>query len=106
MKIDNSVKSVGVAPSGNRSTAAKPAARASTPAAGAKTGQAEQDVALSPLAARLQEISGNLATTPVVDAGRVSEIKQAIAEGRFKVDAGKIADGLIASVRQMIAAQS
>ena len=58
------------------------------------------------MAARLQEISGSLASTPVVDAGRVSEIKQAIAEGRFTVDPGKIADGLIAGVRQMIAAQS
>lgn len=98
MKIDNSVKSVGAPPSGNRGTATKPAA-------GGSSAAASSEVELSPLAARLQEISGNLSNTPVVDAGRVSEIKQAIAEGRFKMDAGKIADGLIASVRQMISAQ-
>ena len=57
------------------------------------------------MAARLQEISGNLANTPVVDVARVADIKQAIAEGRFKMDAGKIADGLIASVHQMLSAQ-
>lgn len=98
MKIDNSVKTVGGLPSTSRNGAAKPAASASSPAA-------SSEVELSPLAARLQEISGNLANTPVVDAGRVSEIKQAIAEGRFKIDAGKIADGLIDSVRQMLSAQ-
>lgn len=101
MKIDNSVKSVGTPSGGRRSAAAQPSAGA--PSAGAPA--ADVAVELSPMAARLQEISGSLAATPVVDAGRVSEIKQAIAEGRFTVNPGKIADGLIAGVRQMIAAQ-
>ena len=99
MKIDNSVKSLGGLASGSPNGRAKPASGASSAAAGA-------EVELSPLSARLQELSGSLASTPVVDAGRVSEIKQAIAEGRFKVDPGKIADGLINSVRDMLSAQS
>jgi negative regulator of flagellin synthesis FlgM len=98
VKIDNSVNSLGGLPPGKRSSAAKPTADASSPGAGAEVG-------LSPLSARLQEISGNLANTPVVDAGRVAEIKQAIADGRFKMDAGKIADGLIKSVREMLTAE-
>jgi len=98
VKIDNSVKSAGGLPSSSRNGAAKPVAGASSAAAGS-------EVELSPLAAHLQAISGNLANTPVVDAGRVSEIKQAIAEGRFKMDASKIAGGLIDSVRQMLSAQ-
>ena len=46
-----------------------------------------------------------MAQTPVVDQNRVDEIKQAMSEGRFKVDAEKVADGLIESVREMLAAQ-
>jgi negative regulator of flagellin synthesis FlgM len=33
---------------------------------------------------------------------RVAEIKKAISEGRFRVDAEKIADGLLVSVREML----
>lgn len=36
---------------------------------------------------------------------RVAEIRQAIAQGNFKIDASRIADGLIDSVRQMLAAK-
>lgn len=36
------------------------------------------------------------------NAERVAEIKKAISEGRFKVDAEKIADGLLSSVREML----
>ena len=54
----------------------------------------------------MQEIEAALANVPVADASRIAEIKQAMAEGRFKVDASKVADGLIESVRQMIASQS
>ncbi|OIQ97323.1 anti-sigma28 factor FlgM [mine drainage metagenome] len=94
MKIDNSVKSVGGQASTSRNGAARPAAAA------ASAGGSE--LALSPLSAHLQEISAGMANTPAVDTARVAQIKQAIAEGRFQVDAGKIADGLIASVRQML----
>jgi negative regulator of flagellin synthesis FlgM len=63
-------------------------------------------VELSSLAARMQEVEAALANVPVADASRIAEIKQAMAEGRFQVDAGKVADGLIESVKQMIASQS
>ena len=98
MKIDNSVNPVGGSPAPNRNGAAKPAAGSAKGAAGAQ-------VALSPLSARLQEMSAEMASAPPMDAGRVAEIKQAISEGRYTVDAGKIADGLIDSVRQMLTAR-
>lgn len=97
MKIDNSVNPVGGTPGPSRNGAAKPAA-------GGTKGGSSPEVGLSPLSARLQEISAGLASTPAVDASRVAEIKQAISEGRYTVNAGKIADGLIDSVRQMLAA--
>lgn len=50
----------------------------------------------------IQELQHAMANTPVMNADRVKEIKQAIAEGRFRVDPEKIADGLIDNVRQML----
>lgn len=98
MKIDNSISPVGGSPGPSRNGATKTTAGAAKSPSGA-------DVALSPLSARLQEISAGLANTPVVDAGRVAEIKQMIADGSYKIDAGKIADGLIDSVREMLASR-
>lgn len=98
MKIENSAKPVGGQTSGVRTSAAKPAGNPQ-PAA------PETDVALSPLSSRLQQIESTLANAPTMNVDRVAEIRQAIAQGTFKVDTGKIADGLIESVRQMLAAQ-
>ncbi|RTL57840.1 MAG: flagellar biosynthesis anti-sigma factor FlgM [Rhodocyclaceae bacterium] len=50
----------------------------------------------------IQELQHALANAPVVNTDRVKEIKQAIAEGRFRVDPEKIADGLIDNVKQML----
>ncbi|HCX32940.1 MAG TPA: flagellar biosynthesis anti-sigma factor FlgM [Rhodocyclaceae bacterium] len=61
---------------------------------------------MSSAAGRMHEIESMLANVPLADPARVAEIRQAIAEGRFRVDAEKVADGLIESVRQMLAAQS
>ena len=56
-------------------------------------------------AMKADNILATIGQTPEVDSARVSEIKQAISEGRFSVDSEKVADGLIESVRQMLAAQ-
>ena len=86
--------------------AANDAARAKSPVQGArKPDSASEQVELSALAAGLQDASAALADTPVVDAVRVAEIKQAISEGRFQINADRVADGLIESVRQMLARQ-
>lgn len=65
-----------------------------SPAAGATAAE----VNLSEVAAQLQS-SGD---TPAFDAGRVSEIKQAIAGGQFTINAEAIADRLIASASELI----
>lgn len=98
MKIGSSnIKSIG-GPVVNSGGTAKPANGASRPVA-----SGGERVALSPLSARLQEISGG-DTASVVDTARVAEIRQAIAEGHFKVNPERIADGLLDSVRQMLTA--
>ncbi|MCL2590820.1 MAG: flagellar biosynthesis anti-sigma factor FlgM [Betaproteobacteria bacterium] len=60
-----------------------------------------EQVQLSSLASTLQKAEAALAETSTVNTGHIEEIKQAIREGHFKVDAHRIADGLIAEVRQM-----
>lgn len=75
-----------------------------TPAA--KSGPAPQQsstsVSLGSTATQLNKMEASMANTPVVDAGKVAEIKQAISEGRFQVNSSVVADGLIASVRDLI----
>ncbi len=41
-------------------------------------------------------------STPIVDAKKVAEIKQALSEGRFKVNSEVVAEGLIKTVRDLI----
>jgi len=43
-----------------------------------------------------------MASAPVVDAGKVAEIKQAISNGRFKVNPEIVADRLIETVQNLI----
>ena len=54
--------------------------------------------------AQLRSLEGSIASTPLVDVKKVAEIKQAISEGRFKVNSGVVADRLINSVQDLITA--
>jgi negative regulator of flagellin synthesis FlgM len=54
------------------------------------------------LSGKLEQL---IAQAPVVDGAKVDEIKQAISDGRFRVNPEKVADGLIESVRQMLSAR-
>jgi negative regulator of flagellin synthesis FlgM len=98
VKVSSSVSSVG---GSSESGAARPAA-GGTARAGTPQQPATDQVDLSPLSSRIQEIEASLASSPVVNAERVSAIKQAIAEGRFQINPERIADGLLKSVRQML----
>lgn len=88
VKIDNSYKTS--IPAGAAPPSRKPAASP------APNGSAE--VRLSSTAAQLAGAD----SSPPVDAGRIAEIKQAIAEGRFKINADAIADSLIATARELV----
>lgn len=99
MKIEGLVKSLGGTPTNDNKAKAQPAAAQTTSSNTSK-------VDLSPLSSSLGKAEAAMASTPVVDQARVDEIRQAISEGRFKIDASRIADGLIASVREMLDAQT
>jgi negative regulator of flagellin synthesis FlgM len=97
VKIDNSVKTIaGVPVSNGQKRPDKDAAVNPNPAAPADV------VHLSPLSSQLQALEDNLANSAVVDAARVAEIKQAISDGRFKVNPEVVADRLLETVRELI----
>ncbi len=94
MKIDNSLKSVGsLAGEGSAGKSGK--ADATKPEAGVS-------VELSGLSAQLQALDVQVSSGEVVDAARVSQIKQAISEGRFKVNPDVVADRLLQTVQELI----
>ena len=66
--------------------------------------QARGEVQISPLSTQLKEIEASLESTEVVDSERVAEVKRAIAEGRFEVNAEKVADRLIEATRERLQA--
>lgn len=76
-----------------RDVARQPAAPAA-PAAG---------LSMSPLASQIRDI-GTRATGAAngdIDVKKVEEIRQAIADGTLKMDSSKIADGLLATLREL-----
>jgi negative regulator of flagellin synthesis FlgM len=58
------------------------------------------------LSANLQQASALSGGEQVMDVARVAEIKQAIAEGRFQIKPERIANGVLDSVREMLAKQA
>lgn len=88
MKIDSTYKP------GPTPTAPRPAARPAHEAA------AGESVSLSQLAGAMQSTD-----KPPVNAARIQEIKDAISQGRFKVNPEAIADGLIQSARDLLDSQ-
>ena len=61
-----------------------------------KPGASEADVTLSAASSSLAAAASDAAST-----ARVQEIRQAIADGRFQINASAIADGLIESAREL-----
>nr|WP_238486956.1 flagellar biosynthesis anti-sigma factor FlgM [Cupriavidus pauculus] len=100
----------------NNSTPSRPADSAATEgnARAAASGTAATDpssltgVRVSPLAAQVREIGARLLqdSDSDIDAAKVEEVRQAIAEGRIKIDPSKIADGLLASLHELSQAPS
>lgn len=79
------------------STGRAPAAASAAPAAPAA------GLTMSPLGSQVREIGSRLVdqADDDIDSAKVEEIRQAIAEGRLRMDPSKIADGLLATLREL-----
>lgn len=93
MKIDNTIQT--------GATANASAVRGRSAGKSVAGASPTDDVRLSELATQIKP-SGD--ETPI-DIARVAEIKQAIAEGRFTINAAAIADRLISSAKELVGAQ-
>jgi len=60
------------------------------------------EVKLSSLSTQLHEIEAGMDKGQAVDGSRVAEIKRAMSEGRFEINADKIADRLIDATREFL----
>ncbi|MBB5017545.1 negative regulator of flagellin synthesis FlgM [Chitinivorax tropicus] len=99
MKVDNSGKPI--TPSGVKpGTTRLPAKADATETSGKPR---TDNVELTSTSLRMQALEGALNKQPTVDSARVAEIRQAISEGRFKINADVIADKLVASVKELLA---
>jgi len=83
-------------------TATPGAARAPTANSAGSTQSTSTSVHLGATTAQLQKMESSMANTPLVDAAKVADIKQAISEGRFQVNSAAVADGLIQTVKELI----
>ena len=63
--------------------------------ASSATPQTGDQVTLTDSARTLQRIEETVAKTPVVNAGKVAAVKQAIGAGTYKIDPGRVADKLL-----------
>jgi len=88
LKIDQNVIALKTAAAPEGSARAKAGSAVPAPGAGRSGGA---------VTTRLQVGSGG-----EFDAVRVAQIREAIAAGHYQVDAGRIADGLLDSVRELL----
>ena len=89
MKIDSNFKPTAT------SVQSRPASTQATP-----TPAAQEAVSFSQIAGSMQS-----SEKPPVNTARIQEIKQAISEGRFKINPEAIADGLIQTARDLVNSQ-
>ena len=89
MKIDN-LKTPGLTGPGR--AVAKTVAKPESGSEGSQSG-----------AVKISSVSSSLsAQNPEVNAARVQEIRQAISEGRFEINASAVADRLISAARELV----
>lgn len=100
MKIDKTPKSTpgaGV----KRTTQTRPSGGSAKTSSASHTG-AQDNVSITPMSAQIQALETSLADVSIIDAAKVEAVKQAISEGRFKVDAGVVADRLINAAKELL----
>jgi len=96
VKIDSKPLPASVAGEGSAPAKGKVNAAPATPPSD------DTSVTLGSTAAQFHSMEKSMSTAPVVNASKVAEIKQAISEGRFKVNPEAVASRLLDTVRDLI----
>lgn len=108
MKINDTLKNAGGLPSTAAPAAqgkgTEKAATAAVPTA-PTAAPTESNVRLSSLSMQMQALAGGVSTGSVFNAKKVEEIKFSIANGNFQINSDKVADGLLATVRDLLHAR-
>lgn len=101
MNISDSIKKLGIGvdkPVLDKGTSSKSTEKTTASATPAN----KDNVTLSAASVQMQSIEAGIASSEVFDTSKVDEIKSAIARGDFTVDTGKVADGLLETVKDLI----
>ena len=97
MKIDDSLKkTAGLTVNTKPTNAGKGAEKTEA------TGSDNTSAVNVQLSSQAQSLASQVSSASVFDSNKVAEIKAAIANGSFKVDAEKVAEGLMDTVRELI----
>ena len=111
MKINDTIKNAASLGVDSKVAAEKANSAKLESASGSKVEKSQGDakstnnVTLSPLSAQLKALEAKVAVSNVFDTEKVDAIKSAISGGQFKVDSEKVADGLIATVKDLLTTQ-
>ncbi len=73
--------------------------------AGSAAGSVSDNVERTGTASRMREMEAQLADLPFEDAGKVESIRQAIADGTFKVDEEAVAEGMVQETIEQLSHQ-
>lgn len=101
MKIDTPSKALPTGPIGE-GVARAPGKDKSSHQTSASQQSGSTNVSLGSTATQLHNMESSMSAAPSVDSAKIAEIKQAISEGRFQVNASLVADRLISTVRDLI----
>ena len=104
MKIDKPSKPLPASLAGESTAHAAAKGKSNPPPAARSSG--DISVSLGSTAAQMHSMESSMANTPVVNAAKVAEIKQAISDGRFKVNSEAVADRLLETVRDLIGSKA
>lgn len=78
-------------------TQASPAQTTSTQTPAQPVVAVQPEVEITPTAHLLARLEQQISGTPDLDQSRVDAIRQALANGTYRIDAGRIADGVLAA---------